>query len=80
MRELIERTRAYTALGKSKFVRLIPREKAEGIIATYEKTLFPEDDWHNFFDSIDNPPKPSKRMIRAAKKYKEITNRSTTPA
>jgi len=71
--ELMERARAYIKLDKSKFVRHSIREKAEAIIAQHEKTTFTEDDWHIFFDMIDNPPKPTERMKKAAEKYREIT-------
>ena len=45
----------------------------EAIIAQHEKTTFTEEDWHVFFDMIDNPPEPTDRMKKAAEKYKEIT-------
>lgn len=70
--ELMERARAYVKLDKSKFVRHSIREKAEVIIAQHEKTIFTEEDWHVFFDMIDNPPEPTDRMKKAAEKYKEI--------
>lgn len=71
--ELMERARSYVKLDKSKFVRCSIREKAEAIIAEHEKTLFTKEDWHAFFDILDNPPEPTQRMKKAAEKYKEIT-------
>jgi len=71
--ELMERARGYVKLDKSKFVRHSIREKAEAIIAQHEKTTFTEEDWHVFFDMIDNPPEPTDRMKKAAEKYKDIT-------
>ena len=70
--DMLERARAYVELDKSKFIRLSIREKAESILAQHEKTVFSEDDWHAFFDMIENPPKPTKRMKKAAKFYQEI--------
>lgn len=71
--ELMERARGYVKLDKSKFVRHSIREKAEAIIAQHEKTTFTEEDWHVFFDMIENPPEPNERLKKAAEKYKEIT-------
>lgn len=71
--ELMERARGYVKLDKSKFVRHSIREKAEAIIAQHEKTTFTEEDWHVFFDMIDNPPEPADHMKKAAEKYKDIT-------
>lgn len=72
--DLMERARSYVKLDKSKFVRQSIREKAEAIIAEHEKTLFTQKDWHMFFDMLDNPPKPTERMKKAAEKYKNITS------
>ena len=71
--DLMERARSYVKLDKSKFIRHSIREKAEAIIAEHEKTLFTQEDWHAFFDMLDNPPEPTKRMKKAAEKYKQIT-------
>lgn len=71
--DLMERARSYVKLDKSKFVRHSIREKAEAIIAEHEKTQFSQEDWYMFFDMLDNPPEPTERMKKAAKKYKEIT-------
>ncbi len=69
---LLERARAYLDVDKSKFIRMSIREKAEEIIADHERTCFGEDDWYMFFDMLDNPPPPTKRMRKAAQKYHEI--------
>jgi uncharacterized protein (DUF1778 family) len=71
--DLMERARSYVNLDKSKFVRHSIREKAEAIIAEHEKTLFTQEDWHVFFDMLDNPSEPTERMKKASEKYKEIT-------
>ncbi len=70
--DLLERARIYAELDKSKFIRQSIREKAEIIIAEHETTFFSEKDWRMFFDIIDNPPEPTKRIKRAAKKHREI--------
>ena len=69
---LLEQARTYVDLNKSKFIRQSIREKAESIIAEHEKTRFTQEDWYQFFDMLDNPPEPTERMKKAAKKYQEI--------
>jgi len=71
--DLLERASAYVDLNKSKFIRQSIREKAVAIIAEHEKTRFTEEDWHMFYDMLDNPPEPTDRMKKAALKYQEIT-------
>lgn len=71
--DLLERASTYVDLNKSKFIRQCIREKAVAIIAEHEKTRFTEEDWRMFFDMLDNPPEPTDRMKKAARKYREIT-------
>ena len=70
--ELLERARNYTKLDRSKFIRQSVREKAEAVIAEHEKTQFSQEDWLMFFDMLDIPAQPTKRMNKAAAKYQEI--------
>lgn len=70
--ELMDRARSHVRLDRSKFVRHSIREKAEAIIAEYEKTRFTSEDWLMFFDMIDHPPVPTERMRKAAQTYKDI--------
>lgn len=70
--DMLERARAYVELDKSKFIRQSIREKAESILAQHEKTVFSENDWHAFFDMIENPQGATKRMKKAARFYQEI--------
>lgn len=72
--EMLERASAYLELDKSKFIRQSIREKAEAILAEHEKTTFSKQDWLMFFDMIENPPAPTKRMRDAAKLYQEIVS------
>jgi uncharacterized protein (DUF1778 family) len=71
--DLLERASTYVDLNKSKFIRQCIREKAVAIIAEHEKNRFTEEDWRMFFDMLDNPPEPTDRMKKAARKYREIT-------
>ncbi len=71
--ELLDRARGYTKLDKSKFIRQSVREKAEAVIAEHEKTQFSQEDWHMFFENLDNPSEPTARMKKAAQKHSEIT-------
>jgi uncharacterized protein (DUF1778 family) len=57
----MEKARSYVKLDRSKFVHHSIREKAETIIAEHEKTVFGAEDWHLFFDMIDNPPLPPQK-------------------
>lgn len=70
---LLERARAHVDLNRSKFIRYCIREKAEAIIAEHEKTQFTVEDWRLFFDMLDNPPEPTDRMKKAARKYQDIS-------
>jgi uncharacterized protein (DUF1778 family) len=70
--DLMEKARAYLKLDKSKFIRHSVREIANQVIAEHEQTVFTEEDWHTFFDMIDHPPKPTARLKKAAKKYREL--------
>lgn len=71
--ELMNRARRYANLDKSKFIRYSIREKAEAILAEHEKTYFTQEDWQHFFALLEQPPAPTERMRKAAKKYKDIT-------
>ncbi len=70
--ELMERARTYLKLDKSKFIRQSIRQMAQTVIAEQEQTRFSEEDWHTFFEMIENPPEPTDRMKKAAQKYCEI--------
>ena len=72
--ELLEKACVYVDLNKSKFIRMSIREKATAILAEQEKTQFTKDDWLAFFELLDNPPKPTKRMRKAARTYRQIMN------
>ncbi len=70
--ELLEKASQYMSLDKSKFIRRSVREKAQEILAQYEKTLFSAEDWREFFKTLDNPNEPTARMTKASRKYKKI--------
>ncbi|MFZ2407784.1 MAG: DUF1778 domain-containing protein [Methylobacter sp.] len=70
--QLLEQARSYVDLDKSKFIRQSIREKAEAVISEHEKTQFSTEDWHMFFEMLDNPPEPTERMKKAALNYKKI--------
>lgn len=71
--EMMEKARAFLKLDKSKFVRQSIRHMAEVVIADHEQTKFTEKDWERFFDLLDNPPQPTTRLRKAAKRFQEIT-------
>jgi len=71
--DMMERARAFLKLDKSKFIRQSVRRMAEAVIAEHEKTQFSTEDWHRFFDMLDNQPEPTDRLKKAAQKYREIT-------
>ncbi len=70
--DMMEKARTYLKLDKSKFIRESVRQMAQAILAEHEQTRFSVEDWHAFFDMLDNPPKPTERMRKAALKYREI--------
>lgn len=70
--DLMERAREFLHLDKSKFIRHSVRRMAEAVIAEHEQTRFSADDWVQFFEMLDRPPKATKRLKKAAQKYKEI--------
>ena len=72
--KMLEKARNFVDLDKSKFIRMSIREKAETILAEHEQTVFSAQDWHAFFDMMDNPLKSTDRMAKAAKKFKAIEN------
>lgn len=69
---LLEQARGYVGFNKSRFIRESIQEKAQAIIAEHKTTTFSEKDWQIFFDWLDHPPAPTKRMKQAAAKYQEI--------
>lgn len=70
--KLLERASSYVDLNKSKFIRFSIQEKAKEIISEYEETEFGTQDWRMFFDMVEKPFTPTKRMKKAAAKYREI--------
>ncbi|MBN2327729.1 MAG: DUF1778 domain-containing protein [Candidatus Omnitrophica bacterium] len=74
--EMMEKARAYLKLDKSKFIRHSIRQMSQTVIAEQEQTRFSEEDWRTFFEMIENPPEPTGRMKKAARKYREITRGS----
>ncbi len=71
---MMEKARTFLKLDKSKFIRQSIRRMAEEVITEHEKTRFSTEDWHRFFDMIDNPPEPTERMKKAAVLYRLATN------
>ncbi len=70
---MMDTARGYLKLDKSKFIRQSVREKAAAVIAEHQKTRFSAEDWASFFAALDTPAKPTDRMTRAARKFREIT-------
>jgi len=70
---MMDIARGYLKLDKSKFIRQSVREKAAAVIAEHQKTRFSAEDWTSFFAVLDTPAKPTERMKRAARKFREIT-------
>jgi uncharacterized protein (DUF1778 family) len=70
---MMNTARGYLKLDKSKFIRQSVREKAAAVIAEHQRTRFSAEDWSSFFAILDNPPRPTDRMTRAARKLREIT-------
>lgn len=56
----------------SDFVIQVVQEAAAGIIDRHQTILASERDRQVFFNALANPPKPSKRLIKAARDYKKM--------
>ncbi|MCB8840032.1 DUF1778 domain-containing protein [Aurantimonas sp. VKM B-3413] len=69
---MMDTARAYLNLDKSKFIRESVREKAESVIAQHQKTQFSPGDWAAFFGALDAPAAPTRRMTKAAQKFRDI--------
>ncbi len=72
--DMMEKARTYLKLDKSKFIRQSIRQMSQTVIADHEQTRFNEEDWRAFFEMVENPPEPTERMKKSARKYREITN------
>ncbi len=71
---MMEKARKHLKLDKSKFIRQSIQRMAQAVIDEYENTRLSEEDWHAFFEMIDNPPKPTNRMMKDARNYREIVS------
>ena len=70
---LLEQAGSRIGMDRSKFVRFSVRSTAEAVITQHEKTAFSKGDWITFFNMVDDQePKPTRRLKKAAHKYKEI--------
>ncbi|WP_245396769.1 DUF1778 domain-containing protein [Jiella sonneratiae] len=69
---MMDTARAYLKLDKSKFIRESVREKAEAVIAEHQKTKFSAEDWTAFFGALDAPAAPTRRMKKAAAKFRDL--------
>lgn len=58
------------------FVISTVQEKARSIVELHEAVLTTERDRDIFFEAIMNPPKPGKRLQKAAERYKVLNSQS----
>lgn len=58
------------------FMLSTAEEKAKTIVQQHEAILASERDKKIFFDAVMNPPQPNQRLKEAAKRYKELNNKS----
>jgi uncharacterized protein (DUF1778 family) len=70
---MLDTARGYLKLDESNFIRQSVREKAAAVIAEHQTTRFSAEDWASFFAALDAPVKPTARMTRAARTFREIT-------
>lgn len=71
--KLIDQACAISHAVKSDFVRQLAVRRSQEIIDEYNKTVFNESDWLNFFEAMESPPTPTDSMKKAAECYKRIT-------
>jgi len=53
------------------------QEKAKAIVEQHQVLLASEKDRVIFFDAIMNPPKPGKRLLQAAERYRQLYDDQT---
>jgi uncharacterized protein (DUF1778 family) len=57
------------------FVTAAVDSAAEQVLAEHERTILTERDRAVFFDALLNPPKPSRRILDAAERYRSLVKR-----
>ncbi|MFM9074867.1 MAG: DUF1778 domain-containing protein [Bacteroidota bacterium] len=58
----------------SEFVVQVVQEAASNILEEHQSIILTEQDREIFFKALDNPPKPGKNLLKAAKEYKRLTS------
>gem|GEM_PF-650168 len=54
----------------SSFIVRVVKQKAEEILARYDRILVSEKDRHAFFDAVFGDPEPNQNLMEAAKRFK----------
>lgn len=67
--ELFVRAAELAGQTLSEFMRIAAKERAESIIARYERIELSAQARERFFNTLENPPEPNRRLIDAASRY-----------
>jgi len=70
-KKIIQKAANYSNEALSHFVVSHTLDAAEKVIEEHEKINFSKTDWNIFFDALDNPPKPNKKLKSAFKRYSQ---------
>lgn len=71
-REILQKAADYSDKPLGQFVVANALDAAEQIIGEREQINLSEADWNIFFDALENPPKPNRKLKAAFKNYFEI--------
>lgn len=67
----LERAAAYTETSVSDFVLANAVAAAERVIGAREKITLSPADWDRFYDALIDPPKPTEKLKKAVRRYRE---------
>ncbi len=70
-KRLLQKAARYTHKSVSQFVLTHSLDAAERVVEEREAVSLSERDWELFLDALDNPPAPSARLKRAARRHSE---------
>jgi uncharacterized protein (DUF1778 family) len=70
-KKIIQKAADYSNEPLSHFVVSHTLDAAEKVIEEHEKINLSKADWNIFFDALDNPPKPNRKLKSAFKRYRQ---------
>ncbi len=70
-KKIIQKAANYSEKPLSQFVVSHTLTAAERVIEEHEKINLSKADWNLFFDTLENPPKPNRKLKSAFKRYRQ---------